>query len=157
MDNTDLAGLLLLTLVGLLVFCLVTDLRQRKIYNKANATIALLAPAYWFVTGQPVWPDMAIHLATALAVLLLFAICFRFGVMGGGDVKLLAALALWFHPLETIELIFFTSVFGLVITLLFWIEHRRSGRPGSPRIPYGIAITLAALWVIGEPYFNHFV
>jgi prepilin peptidase CpaA len=40
------------------------------------------------------WPSRHCR-SRRLAVFLLFAIAFRFGAMGGGDVKMVAALALW--------------------------------------------------------------
>lgn len=151
-----LSHLLVAALGVALIICMVTDYRTRKIYNKVNAGIALMAPLYWIALGEAVWPQMVIHVGMALAVFGVFAFCFRFGLMGGGDVKLIAALALWFGPTEISALILFTSILGLVVTFLFWIEHRQRRRIGPPRIPYGIAIALAGMWVIGQPYFNQF-
>jgi prepilin peptidase CpaA len=76
--------------------------------------------------------------------------------MGGGDVKLFAALALWFHWVEVIRLILYASIIGAVVTLIFLAIHTWKRREGRARIPYGVAIALSGLWIIGERIFNHF-
>ena len=47
----------------------------------------------------------------------LFAIAFALGAMGGGDVKLIGALALWLPFQAVIVLLFIMSVAGGVLTL----------------------------------------
>lgn len=139
-----------------LVVALITDVRRRLIPNWLNAAIVLGAPFYWWANGYALWPDVAIQLGIALSVLLLFMIFFALGQMGGGDVKLLAALALWLPWPQTYWLILLSSLLGLLVTAVFWALHRRTGATSPVQIPYGIAIALAGLWVIGERYFNHF-
>lgn len=150
-----------MVLACLLIAAAVTDLKSRIISNGLNLTVALLAPLFWLANGQALWPDIIVHLALALAVFAVFTGLFALGVMGGGDVKLLAALALWlpWHqpapeswPLPL--LLVLMSLIGGVITLITIVHHRLSHRTGPPEVPYGVAISLAALWVIGEPYLN---
>ena len=45
----------------------------------------------------------AIQLAAGAVVFVLLAGAFYAGMMGGGDVKLAAALALWFPPASTVK------------------------------------------------------
>src|SRR5918998_5723784 len=89
-------------LVGILALLLfaaaVWDLRTRTIPNSLNAAVALLAVPFWWASGVEWWPDAAIHVALAAAVFGLFAIAFAMGAMGGGDVKMVAALTLWLPP-----------------------------------------------------------
>ena len=61
-----------------------------------NAAVAAGAPLYWLSIALNPWPGMAIQLAAGAIVFLLLAVAFFAGMMGGGDVKLAAALALWF-------------------------------------------------------------
>src|SRR4028119_1020782 len=82
-----LAAALLLAAIG--------DWRSRTIPNWLNGTIALLAIPYWWSAGVTLWPGVALHIGLAVIVFALFAIAFRLGAMGGGDVKMAAALALW--------------------------------------------------------------
>ena len=72
--------------------------------------------------------------------------------MGGGDVKLLTVLALWIHPLWFLRLLVVMAIAGGVMTFGMWIWHRyrHSGRRFA--VPYGIAISLAGPWVLGDQY-----
>ena len=85
---------------------------------------------------------------------------FAIGAMGGGDVKLLAAVALWLHWLTFIELLVIMSIAGGVLTLLMMISKKIQKQEGPIKVPYGVAISFAGLWIISglfyERYFNHF-
>ena len=148
-------------LLGLLVLILVSagieDARIREISNWKNAAIALLALPWWFAMGLSPWPDMAIQLGVALAVFALFAAAFQFGMMGGGDVKMIAALALWFPFDKLVSLIVIMSLAGGAITLVMLVEKWVRRRSEQPEIPYGIAIAIAALLTLREPIFNPFL
>ncbi len=92
---TELLPFMLLAVLAiLLVVAAVIDVRTFTISNRLNLTVALLAPLYWLAAGLPLWPAAAIQVAVALSVFLLLAGAFYIGMMGGGDVKLAAALAL---------------------------------------------------------------
>lgn len=147
------------TLGGLAIALLVSiysDVRYRLIYNSITIAIALGAPLFWYATGSFSLPDIGIHLLTAAITFFVFALAFHFGAMGGGDVKLFAALALWFHWIEVIRLILYASLIGAVVTILFLTIHKIKQRDGRARIPYGVAISLSGLWIAGERIFNHF-
>ena len=126
------------------------DIRARIIPNRLNILIAAAAPLWWWASGLSPWPDVAVQLALATGVLLVFAGLFAFGAMGGGDVKLLAALALWFPPMGMIRLLVVMALAGGVVTLVTLIIHRTRAKPGSPEIPYGVAISFAAIWIIAN-------
>src|SRR3546814_8558066 len=51
----------------------------------------------------------SIRVGVGVLVFLLFAGAFYLNAMGGGDVKLAGALALWFTPYETLKLIVIMS------------------------------------------------
>ncbi len=140
----------------LLVSAGIEDARIREIANWKNAAIALLAPLWWVAIGLAPWPDMAAQLGLAILVLALFCIAFHFGQMGGGDVKLIAALALWLplHPL--LQMLLLMSVIGGALTLVMLIEHKFRKRERPLEIPYGVAIVMAALFGLREPLLNQF-
>lgn len=156
MADNFLSVALLGVLAALLITAAVTDIRSRIISNRLNAAIALLAPLYWLSIGLTPWPDMAMQLALGGAVLLIFAGLFALGLMGGGDVKMLAAIALWLPLGGMAWLLVLMALIGGVVTIAAVAHHRIARRMGRAEIPYGVAISLAALWVIGEPYFNPF-
>jgi prepilin peptidase CpaA len=147
--------LLLLLLAALLVIAIVGDIRRFTISNRLNLAIALLALPWWLAEGYTL-PAVGLQLGLALAVLLLFALAFWVGAMGGGDVKLLAALALWFTPIEMLGVLLLTAMLGGLLTIALLACHRLRGREGRPQIPYGVAIGMAGLWAIGERFLNHF-
>jgi len=72
--------------------------------------------------------------------------------MGGGDVKLLTALALWIAPLPFLRLLIVMALVGGVLTLFIgaWKIARR--RRNEISVPYGVAIATAGLWVLGTSY-----
>jgi prepilin peptidase CpaA len=148
-------------LIGLLAAALaiavVTDWRSRIIPNWLNGGVALLAIPFWWASGLSLWPDVALQVGIALAVLAVFTVALHFGQMGGGDVKMLAALALWLPLGALFELIVIMSLAGGVLTIAMLIPHRLLKKAGSPEIPYGIAIAFAGFWLIGQRFLNHFV
>ena len=146
--------------IALLAACLlwasVCDWRSRTIPNWLNGVIALLAIPYWWTAGVTLWPGVALHIGFALAVFALFAIAFRFGAMGGGDVKMAAALALWLPLAGIVKLLVIMSVAGGVLTVAMLAAHRMAKAAGQPEIPYGIAIAFGGFWLIGERFLNQF-
>lgn len=156
MFNSAFTQLLLLVLATLLVVAAVIDARTFTISNKLNLAVALLAPVYWMAVPLSLWPEVPLQIAAAVIVFLLFAGLFYAGLMGGGDVKLAAALALWFPPGLTIKFVVLMSLAGGVLTLGLLVWHRAKRREGRPEIPYGVAIAFGALAILAQPYLNHF-
>lgn len=144
-------------MLGLLLLSAgIEDARVREIANWKNAAIALLAPMWWLAIGITPWPGMAVQLGVALVTLALFCVAFHFGQMGGGDVKLIAALALWMPVTALIQLLLIMSIVGGAITIVMLIDHRFRKNSGNPEIPYGVAIAIAGLIGLREPLLNHF-
>ena len=156
MFNGAFTEVLLGLLALLLIVAAVIDMRTFTISNWLNAAVALLAPLYWLSVGLDPWPGMAIQLGVAAAVFALFAITFFIGMMGGGDVKLAAALALWFAPADTLKFLVIMSLAGGVLTLVVLAWHRFQKRPGRPEIPYGVAIAFGGLAILAQRYLNQF-
>lgn len=157
MFNGTLTDLLLIALAAILVFAAVVDVRTFTISNRLNLTVALLAPVYWASVALSPWPDMAAQVAGATLVFALLAGAFYAGMMGGGDVKLAAALALWFSPVSTIRFLVLTSIAGGVLTLVVLALHRARKREGRPEIPYGVAIAFGGLAILTQRFLNQFV
>lgn len=143
-------------LAALLVAAVVTDLRARVIENWTVATIALLAPLWWWAQGMAPWPDVAWQLLLALVVLAIFVAVWRTGKMGGGDVKLIAALALWLPLAPFFLMLWIMAVAGGVLTIAVLVARRLRAPTGPAQVPYGVAIAVGGLWVMSEPYLNHF-
>lgn len=156
MMNVGFTDLLLGSLALLLLVAAVIDVRTFTISNRLNIAVALLAPVYWWSIGLPLWPDIAIQAAIAVVVFLLLAGAFYAGMMGGGDVKLAAALVLWFSPSSTLKFLVLMSIAGGVLTLVVLGVHRFRKKPGRPEIPYGVAIAFGGLCILAQRFLNHF-
>ena len=156
MFNAVFAEILLGVLAVLLVVAAVIDTRTFTISNGLNATVALLAPVYWLAAGLDPWPGMAIQLGVGAGVFALLALAFFAGMMGGGDVKLAAALALWFSPAATLKFLVLMSIAGGVLTVLVLVVHRLRKREGRPEIPYGVAIAFGGLAILTQRFLNQF-
>ena len=156
MTNFPWTDLLTGSLALLLLIAAVIDIRTFTISNRLVIVIALLAPLYWWAGDVPLWPDIAIRLAISLGVFLVLAGTFYLGMMGGGDVKLAAALALWFSPLTTVKFLVLMSIAGGALTLIVIVTHKIRSREGRPEIPYGVAIAFGGLWLVAQRFLNHF-
>ncbi len=144
-------GLLAGLAIALLIAAL-TDIRSRLISNRLNGVIALNAPLFWWASGLDPWPGLALQLAVALTT---FAVCaglFALRAMGGGDVKLLTALALWIEPGLFVHLVIATALLGGLLTLCMLVLGAIRRRSERLEIPYGVAIALAGLWVLASAY-----
>lgn len=147
---------LMALLAALLAWIAVVDVRTYTISDRLNLAIALLAPVYWWSAGVPLWPDAAIRVGTGVVVFLLFAGAFYLNAMGGGDVKLAGALALWFTPYDTLKLIVIMSIIGGLLTLVVVGIHRARKKEGRPEVPYGVAIAAGAMWLLAQRFLNQF-
>ena len=140
---------LLCALAVALLIAAATDIRSRRIANKLNAVIALGAPLFWWASGLAIWPDVAIQIGLAIGTFAVLSILFALKAMGGGDVKLLTALALWIPPAQFVQLLIIMALLGGLLTLVMGAWHVTRRRKDRLAIPYGVAIALAGLWVIG--------
>jgi prepilin peptidase CpaA len=98
------------------------------------------------------WPEVAAQVGVALAAFVVLAGLFALRAMGGGDVKLLTALALWIEPASFLKLIVIMALLGGVLTILFAGWHMIRRRKDRLTIPYGVAIASAGLWVLSTQY-----
>ena len=96
------------------------------------------------------------RLGVAAIVFVLLYLLFLAGVMGGGDVKLATALALWFNWAATIKFLVIMSLAGGLLSLAVLLHHRMSKKAGKPEVPYGVAIAFATLWLLAQRFLNHF-
>jgi len=140
---------LLIVLSVLLIVVAVGDIRTRIIPNWLNGAIALLAIPFWFALG--LGPQaILIQIGLSCTVLAVFAACFAIGMMGGGDVKLLAALALWLPFGNMLSLLVWMALAGGVLTLVMLVLKRIRKTTERLEVPYGVAISAAALLLVAN-------
>lgn len=142
------------------------DFRRLVIPNLLPILLCAVWPAYFAVA-----PSLSGGLASigcALAVFLLGALLFARGYLGGGDVKLLSAAALWAGPAGLATLLLLTAILGGVLALFLLLPiggqlaisaRLMLGQPALPGthglampVPYGVAIAAAAFIVVVSPY-----
>ncbi len=99
-----------------LVWAAASDLLWLRIPNWIVVTIAALYPIYLLSAAQPVAWQGALVVAG-----LVFAIGFAlysFRLLGGGDVKLLAAVALWAGPVQITAFMISTAIIGGLLAIV---------------------------------------
>lgn len=162
--RTVVAWSLLALFVGLLLLAAIEDVRRRRIPNVVSAGIALLFLPYALLA--PASPALVDALALALLAFLFGWALFARGLLGGGDVKLIAAVILWAGPNLVLPFLLVTSLAGggLALATLFWRQfgpllaaglgtfgENRLASAGAPEtLPYGLAIAAGGLLVAFE-------
>lgn len=152
---TSAPGWLAQILFLLLLLASLEDLWRLQIEDWLSAGIALAAFGSLAVDGPAVglWQNL---LLSAL-VLGIGTFLFRRGWMGGGDVKLLAACALWFDLGQGWKMLVAVAIAGgiesvliMILRLLPWPEscRRRFEWLGKEEaLPYGVAIAAGMSWM----------
>ena len=157
MMNAEFTEILMAILAALLVWAAIVDLRARTIPNWLNAVVAAMAPLFWWAAGIAFYPDAVERICSAFLVFVFFFFIFCRGGMGGGDVKLGTAIALWFAPLATLLFFIITSFAGGFVSIGAWIYHHKIRRlEGKTEVPYGVAIAFGGLWLLAQRFLNHF-
>lgn len=133
-----------LVFAGTLVAAAVRDLRDRTIPNLLPAIlIAAFVPAAWF--GELGSGQTALHVGAAAAALVVAAVLFALRAWGGGDAKLVAAVALWIGFVSMPRFLLVMSLAGGLLALALLLARGRNAK-----VPYGVAIALAGLdWWYG--------
>ncbi|WP_422035449.1 prepilin peptidase [Reyranella sp.] len=160
----DLATLLqtgcLIILAGLLLAAAWHDLRTLHISNRLSIAIMALF-CVWALAGLSAGvysvTDLALAVGCAVGLFLLGAAAFAGGLLGGGDVKLLAGVGLFAGPALVVDLLLVTAVVGGVLgaAVLAGVPLGPVGGQGEAtlrerlrgRLPYGPAIAAGGLWV----------
>lgn len=144
------ATFLLGALALLLVMAGIEDARTREIANWKNIAIALLAPLWWWANGLAFWPDIAVQIGVAALVFAFFVGAFALRQMGGGDVKLIGALALWLPVQPLVSMMMTMALIGGALTLLMVAEQwvrRGHGMPRPGKAAIAVLLAFAAAGV----------
>jgi prepilin peptidase CpaA len=151
--------------IVLLVYVATIDIATRLIRNEICLALALLGVAAQLASPMQLAQSL---LAAAILLLLLFVIYQR-GSIGGGDVKLLVALAIGLPLTGVIELLSITALAGGVLALIHVImrllPYPKLAPAGSSLVrrvyaverwrhlrhaplPYGVAIACGGIWTV---------
>ncbi len=151
--------------IVLLLYVATIDIATRLIRNEICLALALLG-----IAGQLASPmQVAQSLIAATILLLLLLVIYTRGLIGGGDVKLLVALAIGLPLMGVIQLLTVTALAGGVLALahlmmrllpsprlapagssfvrrVYAIERWRHLRHAP--LPYGVAIACGGIWTV---------
>lgn len=141
-----------LILVPILIYAAYCDLRYMRIPNAISLALTVLF-ALSVLVAPPA--DLASRIAVAAAIFAIGYIGFSLRLVGGGDVKFLAALAL-FVPASA--LVLFANLFSaaLLLGVAFIVAAQRSplaqagwkSFSARGRFPMGLSISMAGLALI---------
>jgi len=149
----------------LLLYIAMIDIATRLIRNEVCLALALLGIAGQF--ASPMQAAQSLIAATILLALLL--VLYQRGWIGGGDVKLLVALAIGLPLTGVMQLLTITALAGGVLALMhlmmrllpyprlapagssfvrrvYAIERWRNLRHAP--LPYGVAIACGGIWTV---------
>ncbi|MCI4645435.1 MAG: prepilin peptidase [Hyphomonadaceae bacterium] len=149
--------LLTLAAFAFLALCLfgaLTDIASLTIPNWLNATIAALGVSALAVSGFELG-TIGWHLGIAVLAFVASFALFTFGIFGGGDAKMIPAVALWMGPTAIVPFLFWMALVGGLLALIgtlakyaplpegapVWVSNTLSKGEG---VPYGVAIAAGA-------------
>lgn len=131
-----------IALFSVLLGCAYSDIRARIIPNILCVSVVVLGVAEAILTDRS---DYGRSIMMALVVFVAMMPLQQKNVLGGGDVKLIAALAVWLAPLEVGRFFLFIlaggGVLGVFYLAMNWIRGAILQKPSpASSVPYGVAI-----------------
>lgn len=135
----------------------VQDLRTRRLPNRSVLAFAAL----YFVSAalaRDGTASIAAHVAMAAVMMLLFGVFRHVGWIGGGDVKLAAAVFLWAGPALALPTLTIVGASGLAVGVAAnraasWHPHVPPARMTAARgVPYGVALALGGAFCVWAPF-----
>ncbi len=146
-------------LIGLLCWAAFSDFLKFIIPNRISVAITALYPVYVLANAPDI--DWAGGIACGVIVFALGFVFFVLRLTGGGDVKLLSAVAMWAGPPFVLSFLIVTAFAGGVVSLTTLMRVlpgrlRPAGRAGfsmresramRERVPYGVAIAVGGVYV----------
>jgi prepilin peptidase CpaA len=160
-----IAPIVLFLEILLLLYVATMDIATRSIRNEICLALALLG-----IAGQLASPlQIAESLIAATILLLLLLVIYQRRLIGGGDVKLLVALAIGLPLTGVVQLLTMTALAGCVLALVhlimrilpypklapagaslvrrvYAVERWRHLRHAP--LPYGVAIACGGIWTV---------
>ncbi len=151
--------------VALLLYVAMIDVAARLIPNEICLMLALLGIASQF-TGPT---HIAESLVVATVLFLLLLVVYQRGAIGGGDVKLLVALAIGLPLAGVMQLLTVTALAGGVLAMAHLLLRRLPAPRPAPAgssflrrvyaverwrhvrrapLPYGAAIAFGGIWTV---------
>ena len=172
MDKYLLLCALTIAMVGA-----IKDVRGKRIPNRL--TYSGLIAALVVRTGLGGWTELRSGLAGMLFAGGIFFLLFLLGGMGGGDVKLMAAVGAWVGTAQVGILLIMSAIAGGLLAVGYVLVHKRMlqslrnvvelvrhhltegfaphptlnvQQEGTLRLPYGLAIAIGTFYCVGNAF-----
>ncbi|MCK5296368.1 MAG: prepilin peptidase [Alphaproteobacteria bacterium] len=154
--------LILTVFIVAVVYAACIDIISYTIPNWISVLIVLAFPVAVIVSGSDIG-GVITGLSVGAVFMIAGAVLFFTGIFGGGDAKLLAAVSVWVGWEQTYSFIINIALAGGVLSILILIS-RKIFKKRTPwkwatkllsddmGVPYGVAITVAALIFLFSEY-----
>ncbi len=156
-----------------MVYAAFSDLARYEIPNWLSIALVVVFLALALGLGMG-WGELASRAGAGVLLFAVGAVLFALGALGGGDVKLLAASALWVGWSDIVLYLVAVALFGGLVSIILVIMRWIWGRFGKTQnltpealleaswwhrlmaptqgVPYGLAICLGGLlWFVRIP------
>lgn len=156
--------LALIKILAITVFAVLAwwDLRDRRL---PNCYIGLCIGLYFLgaCAQHALFKGVALHMLTAILGFIVATAMFRFGWIGGGDVKLVGAVFLWAGPASSWIVVCIVSFAGFFLALLMLLLARVTSVTQRSKwsvlhvfevargVPYGVALACGGVWAVLQP------
>ncbi len=133
--------------LAVVIAAAVVDVIRYEIPDTASIVVLALATVFGIATPGFNW---LLHGGGAVAMFAFGLLAFARGWLGGGDVKLMTAIAAW-TGITGLPLMFVAvSVAGGGLALVYALGRRMVRQPAvavdTHRLPYAVAIAIGTLW-----------
>jgi prepilin peptidase CpaA len=153
-------------MLGLLIVAAWRDVATRTIPDLIGLLLVATGGLARIIQGPSV---LAVSLGSALLLFLLLMIAYSRGLIGGGDVKIMTALAVGLSPFDNYRFVIATAIAGGLLSLAYLLLRRRtqfaclSRRRSFPgrvltienwrirrrgSLPYGVAIAAGGAYAL---------
>ena len=161
----------------LLLWAIISDVKNYILSNKLCLSVTCLYFIFLgalYINGTfPPLSYILYSIGIAVVIFIILAVLFAFNLIGGGDVKLIPAVALWAGPSLTIKFLLITTICGGIVSLgiivLKYFKKKHLQPKSSENvnyfmsksteleneennIPYGIAISIGGLVIAYDLY-----
>lgn len=150
----------------MMIWAIYSDITSYTLTNKLCLSVVLLYPVYLIAAysdgAPPPLQTILMSLSIALIIFMVCIGCFALNIMGGGDVKLIPAVAIWAGTAHVLNYLLITSVVGGLIATLIIIKNRIKAskynksseninlsvaKKNTNAVPYGVGIAVGGLYV----------
>lgn len=158
-----------LAVLGLLMIAAWRDIATRTIPDSIGLLIVVVGALSQIFERPSV---LAVSAATALLLFVTLLIAYSRGLLGGGDVKIMTALAIGLSPFNSYRFIIATALAGGILAIAYLVLSPRLRRPYRAKpisllarvaaveawrirrrgsLPYGVAIAAGGAFVLFHP------